>query len=274
VKAKLYVIISFCSLLALSLSLTTCAKASALLLSDADEEALGAEFHQQLIDSSGFVIFNPGTDPQRLALKNYLDSVFESVYYSVPSEDIPNYEKEIFVFTIIEDPTVNAFAVPGGYVYIYTGILDTMINESELAGVLAHEIAPITKHHYRHTAVKRGIINAVIDAVVGGESTLAEFVRAGFGLLAGTYVSREHEEEADESGTEYLAASYRNPRGIASFFSRMDGWHLSIISTHPDPEDRVDAVNAQVNSHPEWANLDTDERKYASKYLSYISALP
>jgi predicted Zn-dependent protease len=248
--------------------------AQSLFISDADEEALGDVFHRQLLDSSQFTIFDPGTDPQRLALKSYLDSVFRTVYYTIPSNELPNYQKD-FVLTIIDDDQVNAFSVPGGYVYINTGLIKALLDESELAGIMGHEMAHITRHHYRQTAVKLGIVSTIISAVEGGERTLGEFVRDSFGVLAGTYMSREHEEEADESGTEYLAVSYRNPRGIASFFSRMDGWHMpSVISTHPAPEDRVTAVNNQVDNNPDWAILDTEEKKYASKFQEHTAFLP
>jgi predicted Zn-dependent protease len=270
---KQIVLIITCSFLVLTA--TTCGKkSSALLLSDAKEEELGAEFHQQLLDSAdAFPVFNPGSDSARLALKNYLDNVFHSVLIAV--DDLPNYDKE-FTFTIIDQDVVNAFAVPGGYIYIYTGILKEMQDESELAGVIGHEIAHVTQHHYRQAVAKMTIYSTLVEALIGSDSDLANFVKGTFNVLAGSYVSRDHEYEADEYGTKYLALSDRNPRGIASFFARMgDGglWHPEMLSTHPNPEKRVEEVNNQVDNNSAWNEIDTDEFKYTQKYVDNTAVL-
>ncbi|MFC1586549.1 M48 family metalloprotease [Fibrobacterota bacterium] len=200
------------------LILSTCSKtASRLLISDKDESNLGTEFHQQLLDSVNtdgtkpFPVFDPGSDPARLAFKAYADSVFNSIIISVPEDEHPDYD---FTFTIIDQDVVNAFAVPGGYIYIYTGILKALQNEAEMAAILAHEVAHVTQHHYARTVYKQTIYGTLVEALVGSESALSDFVKGAFGVLAGSYVSRDHEYEADEFGTKYLAASERNPRGI------------------------------------------------------------
>jgi len=130
-----------------------------------------------------------------------------------------------WTFTVLDSPEVNAFALPGGYVYVTRGILAYLDNEAELAGVIGHEIGHVTARHgaQRATRAQRAgvgvmaavLLGAVAEAVgVGGATDLA--ARASQGVAAG-YVasySREQELQADQLGAEYLARSHYNPRNM------------------------------------------------------------
>ncbi len=260
-------------LFGISALLSTCSSKGAanLLIPVSDEEKLGAEFHDQLeAKPDSFPVFKADTEAEK-AFKNYIEGVFESVLHSVPSDDMPEYQSE-FKLTIVDQDIQNAFAVPGGYIYIYTGIIKEFEDESELAGVLAHEIAHVTQRHYARSMLKSAAYSLLLDALLGDNSQLAAFVKTGFGVLAGTYMSRDHEKEADDYGTQYLVSSGRNPRGISSFFARQNhpGWHPEVLSTHPSAENRVTAVNEQVDnkikSDDNWEKYDKDEYKYTDQF--------
>jgi predicted Zn-dependent protease len=236
-------------LLVVSMSLQQCSCSEImgpLLVSEVDEEKLGAEFHAQLLaKGDSMPVFQTNGNASRAALKSYLEQRFAMVHAAIPEPDRTSYHDR-FTFTIIDSDVANAFAVPGGYVYIYTGILKEMKSESELMGVLGHELAHVTRHHYRDALAQQVGLSVLIDAVTGGGGALTQFVGQFFGSMMSLSVSRENEYEADATGTIYLSRSGRHPTGIADFFSRMKDAGLAWLSTHPASSDRVDKVQAQV----------------------------
>ncbi len=222
--------------------------AGALFISEQDETQLGKEFNLQLTSSDSakkeYPIFVPKTHDDSV-FQNYVVSLSKEVLAAVPEDEKPGYE---FKFTIIDKDIVNAFAVPGGYVYIYTGIIKQMKDESELAGVIGHEIAHVTQHHYRDAMAKQAGLSLLVQALVDDNSgQLTQLVAGSLFQLAQLKVSRGNESDADHSGTLFLAETKRNPRGIAKFFARMTDPGAEWISTHPAPTTRVADVNAEVD---------------------------
>jgi len=265
----------------LFLSCSTNTALDVFVLSQKEEQKLGAEFNRQLRENTAeYPVYQTGTDPKKIAFKAYIDSVWETIIdaakiYTPNGEQIDYLNKNDFTFTIIDKDIKNAFAVPGGYVYIYTGIIRDMQDESELAGVLGHELAHVQRRHYAKSQVKGAIAGNIIKAV-GGEDAgaLAKAVQAGFSLLAGGYISRDHERDSDEYGTNYLGTSKRNPRGIATFFARMEGG-LSIpwLSSHPESSERVSNVNKQVDGSTYLRPLDAEELKYKTRFEANVAVI-
>ena len=150
-------------------------------------------------------------------------------------------------FTVLDDPTVNAFAMPGGYIYVTRGILAHLNSEAQLAGVLGHEIGHVT---HRHTA-ERITQQQLYGLGFGLASALSETVRRygdlaqqALGLLFLKY-SRDDERQADELGVDYAAKAGYDPREIPSTYAMLKrvsdqaGQRLpGFLSTHPDPGDR------------------------------------
>lgn len=150
-------------------------------------------------------------------------------------------------FTVLDDPTVNAFALPGGPIFITRGILTYMTSEAELASVMGHEIAHITARH----SVEQLSKAQLAQVGLGLGSILSESVAqvgqaAGAGLqLLFLKFGRDHERQADELGFKYMVGQGFDPREMAKMFAtlerssggagRMPGW----LSTHPDPGDRA-----------------------------------
>jgi beta-barrel assembly-enhancing protease len=187
----------------------------------------------------------------------YVKNLGQQLVNAVPKDDRPGYP---FTFTIIDKDVENAFAVPGGYVYMYTGLIKKMQDESELAGVLGHEIAHVTRHHYRDKLAREAGFSLLIQALLGNDAgKLAQLVAGSFFQLASLSVSRDKERDADDYGTQYLGAIKRNPLGIAKLFSRFENagppaW----LSTHPAPDNRVEAVTKEVNDDPVLKALAAD----------------
>lgn len=229
------------------------------LVSESDEAKLGAEFDNQLRTDPAarkeYPLYVADT-PEKQAFEAYVVNLAQATLAAIPKGQKPGYP---FKFTLIDADVQNAFAVPGGYVYIYTGIIRTMRDESELAGVLGHEISHVTRHHYREAMVRQTGLSLLVQAVSGGNSNkIRALVAQSFGALASLKVSRDNEAEADVYGTRYTAATGHNPLGIAKYFGRVKGTGLEWLSTHPEPRNRVGEVQAQVRKNAAFSALAAD----------------
>jgi beta-barrel assembly-enhancing protease len=246
--------------------------AGSLLVSEADEERLGLEFHTQLKDSvKAFPIFKTVTHADTI-FQTYVTGLAKEIVAAIPTDDKPGYN---FTFTIIDQPIENAFAVPGGYVYIYTGIIKKMQDESELVGVLGHEIAHVTQHHYRDQMAKSTAMAVLVNVLVGDQpGKLTELVTKSFMGLASLSLSRGNESDADTHGTEYEGLVKRNPLGIAKYFMRVPESGSDWFSTHPAPPNRVIDVNSQVNASTSLKPLSQDTTyNYTSRFLASTAAI-
>lgn len=206
------------------------------LFSVQQDKELGAQVALE-IDS------NPSTYP-------LLDSVkYKEVYQYVYNvrDKILNTGKVDFkddfnwrLRIIKDDSTLNAFCTPGGYIYIYTGILKFLDNESEFAGVLGHEIAHADSRHSTRQMTTMFGIQILLDVLAGDAAALKQIT----GALVGLKFSRKHESEADEKSVQYLCPTDYNAAGGAGFFEKiqeMGGTRVpEFLSTHPDPGDRIE----------------------------------
>jgi beta-barrel assembly-enhancing protease len=191
-----------------------------------------------------------------------------------------------YTFYVVNAPQVNAFAIPGGHIYINRGLIDRANNLSELAGVLGHEIGHVVHRHgieqmQRQQNAELGVNLAYI--LLGRPPSGVEQI--GLQLGAGAYFarhSREAEFEADAVAIQYLMASGIHPRGLATMFqhlieerqrtpSTVEQW----FSTHPLTEDRVAQITAAINSIPasQLNNLATDSQAY-QQFRQQVRSLP
>jgi predicted Zn-dependent protease len=165
-------------------------------------------------------------------------------------------------FFIIDDPTVNAFAVPGGYIFVHSGLIHMMEREGELAGVLAHEVSHIYARHMAKTLEKAKVANiaTLVGALAGiflggvGGAVLSQTMAVG-SMAAGSSAmlayGREFEREADSLGFKWMVKAGYNPRDMVTIFKKMNrqrwfqGGKIPVyLSTHPDIDSRmVDLAN-------------------------------
>lgn len=154
-----------------------------------------------------------------------------------------------YAFRIVRDSTVNAFALPGGFVYVHTGLLRTTRDVSELAGVLGHEVAHARLSHGARQARKQEGLSAAVAVVcvVTGfcDSGLSQMaVNLGAGVLTARF-SRTDELQADSAGIEYTTRAGIDPRGMVRFFERLREQsgsvptYLEWVSTHPIEDTRI-----------------------------------
>ena len=179
-------------------------------LSEEGEAELGRKEHPKVMAQYG----GSYTDPE---LNAYVTSVGN---FLAQTSELPDLK---FTFTILDSPVVNAFALPGGYIYITRGLLALAGNEAEMAGVLAHEIGHVTA---RHTAERYGqtmaanVAGAGLGILLGGPAAQAGGTLGA--LLVRSY-SREQEFEADMLGGRYLGRARYDTQAMAGFLSQLQG---------------------------------------------------
>lgn len=157
------------------------------------------------------------------------------------------YHKNNFAWEvkiIDDDNTLNAFCTPGGYIYVYTGLIKFLDKEDQLAGVMGHEIAHADQRHSTRQMTKMYGISVLISAVAGDQETLAQ-ITAG---LINLKFSRGHETEADNYSVEYLGGTKYNCAGAAGFFEKIggEGAPPEFLSTHPNPGNRVENIKSKA----------------------------
>ncbi|MEZ6852165.1 M48 family metalloprotease [Halodesulfovibrio aestuarii] len=221
-----------------------------------DEVELGKKF--SILIKSRMPILE---DPE---IVSYVEGVLDRLQANIPPQPFP------FEINVIVNDTLNAFAVPGGYVFVHTGMLLEMEHESELAGVLAHELAHITQRHIAKRIEKSqkvqlmSLVGMLAGAVLGATTESGSEVTSGLitgsmaaGQAALLNYSREDEREADQMGLIYLTDAGYNPNGLSNSFEKIrrrkweSGSNMpSYLSTHPAVEERQDYLAGRVASLP------------------------
>lgn len=167
---------------------------------------------------------------------NYVESLKKTIMNSGQLKYKDQFAWEITL--IDDDKTLNAFATPGGYIYIYTGLIKFLDSEDELIGVLGHEMAHSDRRHSTRQLTKSLGLSILLEAVLGQQSAVEQIL----GQLAGLKFSRSHESEADEYSVKYLCNTNYNSDGAAGFFVKLANQPTppEFLSTHPSPDNRVE----------------------------------
>ncbi|MBE7463371.1 MAG: M48 family metallopeptidase [Planctomycetes bacterium] len=168
------------------------------------------------------------------------------------------------------DPTANAFALPGGYVVLNAGLLLESESPEEIAGVLAHEFAHVTRRHSTHRVIETLGLRLLYCACFGDSDSTLDELGGGLMLIAGELeFSRAHEREADAVALETLARAEIDPRGLMAFFARHDhdedgvfsGGEIAMtfLSSHPSHPERIAMIRAAVQEErPAYRTLEVD----------------
>ena len=221
-----------------------------VFMSESQEAALGREADAQIRSEMGVY--------EDAALQEYIAAIGNRLAAASHRPDLP------WQFTVIDSPVVNAFAVPGGYIYLTRGLLAYLNDEAELAGVLGHEIGHVTARHSvqaysRAAGAQMGLLLGQIF-VPGmrpryGRPGLGDAAGQGLGLLFLKF-GRDDERQADRLGAEYAVASGWDPHGVGDMLTTLGriadttdrrgtpNW----LATHPEPADRVAGVAGTVET--------------------------
>lgn len=241
------------------------------LLSRDEEIALGAQEGAKMTQAYGGAI----TDPE---LAGYIDRVARSMLPYVEGDygDLP------WEFTFIDSDEINAFALPGGKVFFTRGLAERLRSEAAMAGVLGHEIGHVTAEHADKHISQALIANGVVvggSALLGGEGLGAQIavqaLQTSTGLFALKF-SRSDELEADRLGMRYMRKAGYDPRGlreVMELFLEMSaaGRQPEFLSTHPDPQRRLDQIDERTD-HMGETSLGLYEERFEREFLRPLRA--
>ena len=212
------------------------------LFTVAQDAELGLQVKQQIeSDPTQFPILNEANNKEAYQIiRAITNEILNSgkVYYR------NQFEWEV---KLIDDKeTLNAFCTPGGYIYVYSGLIKYLDKEDQLAGVMGHEIAHADQRHSTRQMTTMYGIETLVSAISGNQETLAQITTG----LIGLKFSRKHETEADNYSVEYLGGTKYNCAGAAGFFEKITAEGGSstpaFLSTHPNPGNRVENIKAKA----------------------------
>ena len=225
-------------------------------ISNAQEEELGKGINQELISSGQAKLYrNP-------SINSYINEIGQRLAKTSQRPDIP------YIFQVVDDNNINAFATMGGYVYINKGTIAAADNEAELASVIGHEIGHIAARHaikqMRDRAISQGLLS-----VAGLDRNNA--IQIGVELAVSRPNSRADELQADRFGLEDITKANYAPAGMLGFMQKLlskGGSPPAFLSTHPATNDRIKILQQDIN--PQTANVGNglDNQAYKNRIRS------
>ncbi len=232
----------------ISLLLLNCAttgpggKKSLILISTSDEVSIGQSLSKD-VESQNKVTGDP-------VLADYINRVGQKLANLSDRTDIQYH------FKVLESKEINAFACPGGFIYVYSGLLKTMDNEAQLAGVMAHEIGHVVARHSVKRLQQVLGIQVLLSIALGESSEITQkAIGAGVTVVLQGY-SRQNEFEADYDGALYMTKAGYNPEGMIQLFGKfkeMEKGHNTtaldqLLASHPPTADRIAKVEEEIKS--------------------------
>src|SRR2546428_5465180 len=218
-----------------------------MLVSESQEIALGRDYDQQVAASIGIY---PDSELQR-----WIQQFGARLAATSERPNLP------WSFRVVDDPVVNAFALPGGFIYVTRGILVHLNSEAELAGVVGHEIGHVTARHSASQMTKQQLaqVGLVVGSIASSEfGRYAGLASQALGVLFLQY-SRDNERQADDLGLRYMRRVNYDPREMPHVFEmlarvsqaqgggRVPEW----LATHPDPENRRGRIEQEIAALPQ-----------------------
>ncbi len=239
-----------------------------MLISEAQELEMGRQGDADMVASMGLY-----DDP---LIQEYVNALGQELASHSERPDLN------WTFRVIDDPIVNAFALPGGYVYITRGILSHFNTEAELAAVLGHEIGHVIGRHSANQMSKQQLLQVGVIAgtiLLDDDYALAGAIAGSIGAqLLSLKFGRDDEREADALGLRYLDRAGYDPRPMTEVFDTLGrvseaagaggtpGW----LSTHPKPEDRSERIGTAIAS----LNIDYSHRKVGREvYMNRVEGI-
>jgi predicted Zn-dependent protease len=201
-----------------------------------DDIEMGQQLYNEIQSSEDYKVIPKELNP---TLYDYVENIKNTI---LESGDFRYKDKFDWKITILEDDkTINAFCAPGGFIFIYTGILKYLDNEAELAGVLAHEMGHAERRHGTRQMTKALGIQIILDFLTKGNRS--DYFKQVIGNLLSLGYSRAYEREADECSVSYLCSTEYKSDGAAGFFEKIikekGDKSYELLSTHPDSEERI-----------------------------------
>lgn len=214
------------------------------LISIDEEKQLGAKFAQE-IEKQRPVVNDP-------VLQAYVGKVGKRLLTGAREVSFD------YTFTVVKDDSINAFAIPGGHLYVHSGLIKSAASETELAAVMAHEINHAVARHGTRQLTQQYGYGLVVQLLLGENPNLvAQLAASLFGKAGTMSYSRGMENQADYLGVETMYRSGYNPQGMVTFFSKLNsteketpGKLTMFFSSHPLTSERMQSVRDEIAKLP------------------------
>ncbi len=260
----------FIFLLLFSVLISSCEEGKINLFTVSQDVEFGNQVTEEILTNpSEFPILDRDEYSEAYA---YLEAMRDKLLATGEIKYAEQFDWDIY---IIDQDVLNAFAVPGGNTFYYTGLLKFLDNEASLAGVMAHEFAHADRRHSTNRMTKMYGVQALLSVIAGEETTMVEELLlqlAGQGTALA--FSRNDEYDADEYAVRFLYETNWDARGVAYFFKKMETEEnvndlMVYFQTHPNPDDRIQKI------HEHHHNLGGKEGEvFNERYQNFKNSLP
>ncbi len=208
-------------------------------------------------------------------IDDYLKHLGESLASHAPGAKYP------YQFKAVNDASINAFALPGGFLFVNRGALEAADNEAEIAGVVGHEIGHVALRHGTNQATKQYALQfplALLGGVFNSKSFGSAIAQIGTAFAVNSVLlkySRDDERQADLMGAQILYDAGYDPRYLATFFEKLDtrGSGSDFFSSHPNPENRIQNINTEIGKLGLRSGGKSDSNEFQS-IRKYSKSLP
>lgn len=222
-----------------------------------DDKMLGMELRDEILaNPAEYPVLEAAQYPEAY---NYLQGIVDDIINSGEVEYAQEFAWEVY---IIDDPeTLNAFAAPGGYIFVYTGLIQFLEEKDDFVGVMGHEIAHADLRHSTQQLTQQYGVATLLSLLLGEDRELLTNV---LGSLLGLKFSRDDEAQADEFSVIYLCETEYAANGAAGFFEKIVQAGTvnppEFLSTHPNPDNRVEDINTEAQERNCDTAYDSDDQ--------------
>lgn len=250
-----------------------CKKGGLNIFTIEDDKAFGAQMETEIAGNpTEYPLVSESAYPAAYA---YLNGLKNEILAGGKIEHANDFVWKLYI--VKDDAVQNAFCTPGGYIYVYTGLIKYLNNASSLAGVLGHEMAHADKRHSTEQMTKQYGLELLV-AVVAGTTNQTQLAQMAASLSSLAF-SRSDEKEADEFSVTYLCPTRYRADGAADFFQKLDADGVScngvqaFFSTHPCPDNRI--ANIQSNAASQNCTTgDIGTTDDVNNYTAFKASLP
>ncbi|MFC1737611.1 M48 family metalloprotease [Planctomycetota bacterium] len=227
------------------------------------EVEIGRKYAPQIEEQMGGKIEN-------VTLQNYLDNVGQKI------ARVSHTRQWEYHFYALEDKSVNAFALPGGYVFITRGMLEKLNSEAQLASILAHETVHVVARHSSRAMTKQIGYQMVLSTITSEETSKTVLNVADLTWqIVGLKYSRADEQEADVTGLDYLVSAGYNPYAMVETMQMLQSQQktrpIEFLSTHPVPENRIEYLTRKIQTTYNLSELKTGTDDYQKAVLDQLA---